>query len=170
MTISATGTTVLHDPMQEMYEFFAFGDALDDGLSVDVLVEQHAAEGHAHLLNRVQELTARLQELINVNEQDRNELILEARELAPRAAQEYCYRLSRRVDELKQTIAKQQAEFCQAQQKIREQKEQNDKIVASIMHLSHASQRSSQSQERFQGRLHAAGSAFCEMVSKSKST
>lgn len=153
-----------HDPMNEMYEFFAFGEALDDGLSADALVEQQAAQGRAHLNTRVHELITQLTELIDVNEREREQLVTEARGLTPRAAQDYCGQLSQRVNELKQTVAKQQRDFDRAEKDICGQKEQNSTLVASIVYLRNSLQRNKDSQARFQGQLYAAGTGLCQTI------
>lgn len=158
------GIATPHDPMNEMYEFFAFGEALDDGLSADALVEQRAAQGRANLANRVHELITQLTELIDVNEREREQLVTEARGLTPREAQEYCDQLTQRVDELKQTVTKQQRDFDKAEKEIREQKEQNATLVASIVYLRNSLQRNKDNQARFQGQLYAAGAGLCQTI------
>lgn len=150
------------DPMNEMYEFFAFGDALDDGFSPDDLIEQQAAEGRAHVAVRANEFVQQLINLINVNEGEREELVVEARGLAPRAAQEYCGQLSQRVDELKQTVTQQERAFANAEKDVREQNVQNGRLVASISQLKNGIQRNKDNNFRFQGQVYAGGRELCQ--------
>lgn len=150
--------------MNEMYEFFAFGEALDDGFSPEDFVEQQAAEGRAHLADRANELVTQLMDLINLNEAEREQLVKDARGLAPRAAQEYCGQLSQRVDELKITVEEQEIAFVNAAKDIREQHVQNAGLVASIAHLKKAIQRNKDNNCRFEGQLYNAGNGLCQKI------
>ncbi len=162
--MSLPGVATPQDPMNEMYDFFAFGEALDNGLSVDALVKQQEAQGRAHLATRVHELITQLNELIDVDEREREQLVTEARGLTSRASQDYCDQLSQRVNELRQTVTKQQKEFDRAEKEICGQKEQNATFVASVVYLKNSLKRNKDSQAFFQGQLYAAGAGLCQTI------
>jgi hypothetical protein len=152
------------DPMNEMYDFFAFDEALENGLNVDALIEEQAAQGRPHIEARMNQLMAQLIELIDVNEREREELVGEARGLAPREAKVYCSQLSQRVNELTQTISKQQKEFDLAEKETRSLTEQNAILVPSIVQIREKIKRDKESHAHFQGQLYAAGNALCQYV------
>lgn len=159
------GIAAPNDPMNEMYEFFAFSDALEDGLDPKVLIQEQAAQGRVQRENRVNQLITHLNELIEVNEREREQLVGEARGLAPREAQVYSSQLSQRVNELKATVSRQEKEIALAEKEIREQNVQNAGLVADIVKLRAKIQRQQENQSRSNiGQLYAAGSGLCQYI------
>lgn len=152
--------------INEMYAFLAFDEALGDGLNVGSLIEQQAAQGRAHLESRIEQLTLHLDELIDVNEQDREQLIEDARGLGPNDARVYCNLLTERVHDLKQSEAKQKQAFDTVEKVTREQCAQNAQIIDSIAKMRSLSQKQRNNQSHLQRELYAAGNSLCQYIAR----
>lgn len=152
------------DPMREMYEFLAFGEALGNGLSPDALIEDHLAKGKAHLENSMEQLISQLQELIKADEQRKEELLKKTRELAPTQSQAYCSLLTQRVKDLKDTVRKQEAGFDSAEMTARQLAAQNNDVAASVSYLRSRIKQQQDKHSRLLGEVYAAGNGLCQFI------
>jgi hypothetical protein len=152
------------DPMREMYEFLAFGEALKNGLSPDALIEEHVNKGKAHLESSLSQIISQLEELNIADEQKRDELLKEARELAPTEARAYSSLLTQRVKDLKETVRKQETEFNSAEKISRELSTQNTEVAASVNRLKGMIRQQQDKHSRLLGEVYAAGNGLCQYV------
>lgn len=157
--------TNAYGPMQDMYEFFAFSEALDNGFTPDALVEEHAAKGEAHLQETMQQLFSQLQGMLEANGQHCEQLLEEASHLAPAEAKAFSSLLSERVKEMQITVDKQEREFTAAEKTASGLKEQNVELTAAIVKLRALINRRKEEQSRLQGQVYAAGTGFCQYIS-----
>lgn len=167
---SILGTAAPFDPMNEMYEFFAFDEALENGLSVDALIEEQEVQVRPNLETRVNQFGLQLNNVIDRDEHEREQLVEEARGLVPTEAQIYCDQLTQRVNDLKQVASKQEKGFNLAQETIREQREQCAALTPSIEKMRALIRRQQENQAHFQGQLYSAGAGFCQYIANSSST
>jgi hypothetical protein len=156
-----------YDQMNEMYEFFAFDEALENDLSVDALIKEQAEQSRTHIENRVNQLVSELNEQIEVDEREREELLNEAEGLAPREAQVYCEQLKQSLLNLKINVRKQEREFETAEKTTGELNQQNAILVASIEKMKALIQRGQKNQSHVQGQLYAAGTGLCQSIANS---
>jgi hypothetical protein len=156
------------DMMSEMYDFLAFDQALEDGLDVDSLIQEQAAQGRAQLEIRMHHLISQLHEFIQANEQERESLMREARNLAPREAQVYCNQLTERIHELKQTEAKQKQAYGSVEKEAREQCAQNALLVGSLATMRSLNQQNQKHHSHLQRELYKAGDILCQHISYSQ--
>lgn len=148
--------------MREMYEFLAFNDALNNGLSTDALIEDHAQKGKVQLENSLNRIVSELQELVLADEEKREELLKEARELAPTEAQTYSAQLAQRVKDLKEIVNKQEAEFESAEAIAKQLKMQNTETAASVDRLKGMIKQQQDKNSRLLNEVYAAGAGLCQ--------
>jgi hypothetical protein len=124
-----------NDPLARMFDFLAFGEAVENGLNPAALIEAQVAQGRAHLDNRITEVSAQLRQLIDAEAKEYNQFVEQARALAPRDAQVYAGQLSQRLQELQEAEAKKKREFDLAERVTREQNSQIAGLIASVENM-----------------------------------
>lgn len=153
-----------HDPMGRMYEYLAFVAALDDGLSVDELVEETASQSRIHLDKMMNQFISQLNDQIEVNEREGEDLVEEARGLAPREAQVYTKQLSQNVKDLTPTVSKLEKEYDAALNTTRELTTQNAITAASVLKLKSTQKQQKGKYDHVVGELYAAGASGCQYI------
>ena len=154
-----------NDPLAGMFDFLAFGEAVENGLNPAVLIEAQAAQGRARLDHRITEVSAQLRQLINEDAKGYNQFVEQARVLAPRDAQVYAGQLSQRLQELQEVEAKKKREFDLAERVAREQNGQIAGLVASVGNMRKIVERQPK-HAYFQRQMYPIGNQISRSISK----
>lgn len=150
--------------MEEMYDFFAFEDALENQLSPASLIEEQSFMNRVELNNRVMEWTSHLHECVDEKVRQGKELLADAKKLAPKDAQEYYEGLREGILVLKQEEIKQKQEFDLAQKTISEQKGQIALLMDSIKKMQSVMKSQKHAQSYNETQLNELGKGLCNYL------
>lgn len=152
------------NPLREMFEFMAFDDALENGVSVNALLDRQEAEGRARVVARVDGLVAQLNLMIDVNEGRREGLVQEAEGLGPRHATVYCGQLVQQLQELKEGESKLKKGYELAEMESRAQKDRAAHLEHSVQRMRDLVEQRQACQSYTTGKLYEIGNALSSTI------
>lgn len=153
------------DDLNEMYEFFAFYEAWENGVSVDSLIEEQMMQEQGNLETRIHELQLGLVDLIEASQKRGEELVRGAAGLAPRDAQLYCGQLSHTLGELKETADKQSHAYHLAEKTMDELSKKNIFLTSSAAKIRDLIKQRDRPFP-FQSQIYAIGTAACKKIAE----
>lgn len=158
------------EQINAMYQFFAFEDALENGLSADDLVEEQAGRWIDDLKNKMDRIVDELLEKIDLNKQEEKDLIEEIRGLRPEETPTYVEELGQRVTDLTNVVDKHEKANVIAEKIIQELTEENAFLNTAVKKMPSFINGIRQRNGRLVNEVYAAGDALNNHVANPRQT